>query len=173
MSYLVLRLKSRLSRWSPEEGDLDGFHYTVKATADYPTERALYGMIECALGYSDEYKKEKRELEKLITFDHPIRKSDKPFKRFYDFTVGRPLKSSHKIIAACGKNKVFNKGNEPALPITQKVYLMDSDFEVHVHGPIELLEKIGHALDFPVFTYYFGNKNCIPSERVNRGIVEE
>ena len=113
------------------------------------------------------------ELEKLITFDHPIRKSDKPFKRFYDFTVGRPLKSSHKIIAACGKNKVFNKGNEPALPITQKVYLMDSDFEVHVHGPIELLEKIGHALDFPVFTYYFGNKNCIPSERVNRGIVEE
>lgn len=82
MKTLKIRLKSAFQHWPDNDMSKDHFYTSYRGTAAYPTETALYGMIECAFGYSDEHEAEKRELEKKISFGTPIRTPKRYFKDY-------------------------------------------------------------------------------------------
>lgn len=70
---LEIRLKSDFQHWPSERVSKNGFFTEIRGTEPYPTKKALFGLFECALGYSDEHEDKKRELEEKIEIGTPVR----------------------------------------------------------------------------------------------------
>jgi CRISPR system Cascade subunit CasD len=56
--------------------------------------------------------------------------------------------------------------------ITYRDYLQNKKFAVIVEAPLSLLELFSEGLKNPVFSIYFGRKNCVPTDLVFRGIFD-
>ena len=178
--YLKLLIHGLFQHWPDESNMRDGFYVRKKPCGLKPTKQALYGMIECAFGYTNEYEEEKAALEKSIDFSY-ISEIPPEATFFQDFTTATPLFDEKDYTYSLTNPLTENefsyfttaKGSKrDFIPTTRTDYIVGAKYEVHVVGDEEVLEQVMHALDFPKFPYYFGNRKCLPCERVVQGIFE-
>lgn len=54
--------------------------------------------------------------------------------------------------------------------VTNRFYLSDAVFLAGFEGPIELLNELDHALNYPMYPLFLGRRSCPPEGRVNLGI---
>ena len=159
MRTIDIRLKSMLSHWPSQDGGSEGFHITTKDTGDMPTEKALYGMFECAFGYTDEYKEEKAQLGQRVHIRN-IRRTipnSRPFRRIGYLTTCSPTIKGEKFPTGSGKYK----DSPPSM--TVKKYIVDSDYTVTVDIDDSLANEFIERLRHPRFAYYFGMRCCTPT----------
>lgn len=146
-------------------------------TEYYPTKSALVGMIACALGVEKDSDQDEKlaEIESMIDI-YEERVEEIP-KIYVDYQTISPMqvrylmydsKKGETII----KERAFDKllaydGNESdtgAVKITQKEYLVNPKYTVHIFGDDDFLEKVMSFLEWPVYPIYLGRKYCVPDE---------
>ena len=152
-----------------------------KETKTAPTKSALIGMAGAALGikrgdpqldsmfeeltfYLEKDYSENRKTPSIIEDYHTVRASNKVLFREY-IQNNFKIKEKRYPIASGARKKTESL-------ICTKQILQDAHFHIIIEGKKEFLEKLAQAFDTPHFPIYFGNKNCIPSERINMGLVE-
>lgn len=68
-TYLLLHLEGAMASWPSFERSLKGVNITYKGCESKPTEAALFGILEAALGYSHLDDEKKEALEKALHID--------------------------------------------------------------------------------------------------------
>ncbi len=136
----------------------------VRHTNTRPTETAIKGMIECALGLSKAGLDDEDDAVRKTLWEHvdicihdPVQKSI-PSILVDDQTV-KPLLDDMRFPCADGTTK-----ND--LPLIKKEYVLGGCFDVTLSGDDEYIEKIKYRLQHPVYPYCFGRSCCMPSAPV-------
>jgi CRISPR system Cascade subunit CasD len=157
---LFLRLEGPLQSWG-ERG-----RWSVRDTAPEPTKSGVIGLIACAMGYwTDEQIRPLSERTRMGV------RCDVPGQFITDYhTVGGGY-DFPTLLTAQGKPKISS--GRPHAEITERDYLCDASFLVALQSADEdLIEKIAHYLQNPVWPVYLGRKSCPPSRPVFDGVAD-
>ncbi len=140
----------------------------VRYTELMPTKSGITGMIACALGYP---RNDPRIVQLKNSFELYIDTNESG--PLYPDSVDKipDVMVDYQTVSAIGMKKAGG-GTLDTPSIINKEYIVNYKFVLYITADTELLNKIKDALVNPVWQYYLGSKNCIPSEPVCRGIVE-
>lgn len=152
---LKIVCKGPLQSW----GSDDCSWTDLRKTDLYPSKSGIVGMISCAFGFTKNSPKIK-ELSDSITLYLDKRTA----------VIGEILED-FQIIGSAGQIPTANCSRKMS-PIVRKQYLNGAYFELYISGNHKILEDIANALDHPYWPYYLGRKCCVPSKKVNHGLVE-
>jgi CRISPR system Cascade subunit CasD len=150
---LFLRLEGPLQSWG-ERG-----RWSIRDTASEPTKSGVVGLLACALGQSAD--------DDLRALSHSIRIGIRCDR------AGTVLRDYHTVVggvmSAEGKIKINANTKEPETVVSERFYLADASFLVAVQAKPELIARLSHALQNPVWPFFLGRKSCPPAMPVFDG----
>ena len=159
-SCVVLRLEGPLQSWGTSS------QYNRRMTDILPSRSAVTGMLCAALGLSRGSDEEQAFLMEMVSVrmltvavPRMLEGRRLPVRRMEDYhTVQNTLKAG---------------GTFKDCHITRRQFLLDASFRVFLSGERLLMEKIGAALQDPVWGLWLGRKACIPSAPVFAGLFDD
>ena len=141
MSTLLLRLAGPMQSWGTDS------KFEARRTQREPSKSGVIGLVAAALGIS---RQDREALKELASLRFGVR-VDK------EGTMMRDYQTAH--------------AEKDIAYVTNRYYLADAVFVAGLESEDgELLEKIGRALQSPVFPLYLGRRSCPPTGRVYLGI---
>ena len=155
---LCMRLEGPLQSWGTSS------QYNRRLTDILPSRSAVTGMLCAALGLDRGSREEAAFLQaltavRMLTVAVPRRPGGKPL-------AVRRLEDYHTV-----QHTATAKGDlKKDCHITRRQYLLDAAFRVFLTGERALLEKVGAALQDPVWGLWLGRKACIPTAPVFAGL---
>ena len=159
---IFLRLEGPLQSWG-ERG-----RWSVRDTAPHPTKSGIIGLIACALGY-----REDEQIRPLSQKNRLGIRVDAPGTLITDYhTIGGGY-DHPALLTAQGKPKKTPAG-EPHTELSNRDYLCEASFlaVLQIRNPAdgELIERMAHALQNPVWPLFLGRKACLPSQPIFVGV---
>jgi len=148
----------------------------VSPAGDWPTRSMLTGMLGCALGYHRHHVDFLARLQSRIAYAvrcdvEPGHMVDLQTARLDAQGMGQAQLTPHGW--ASFRDDQWLRGN-PVM--RRREYLTNGDFLVAIAlNPADeppTVDEIAHKLDFPEGVLTIGRRACIPSARLNAGIVE-
>lgn len=157
---LAIRLEGPLQAWGSAS------QYNRRLTDVLPSRSGVTGMLCAALGLDRGSPEEGAFLlemagVRMLAVAVPRRLGDRglPVRRLEDYhTVQDTAKAD---------------GGFKDCHITRRQYLLDAAFRVFLSGRRPLLEKLGAALQDPVWGLWLGRKSCIPTAPVFAGLFAD
>lgn len=157
---LFLRLEGPMQSWG-ERG-----RWSERDSAPEPTKSGVVGLVACALGYrhDDQLRHLSEQTRMGVRCDAPgVRLTD-----YHTIGGGYPFPT---LLEATGKPKKTPKG-APHTEISWRDYLCGASFLVALLSEKnDLIERMAHALQNPVWPVFLGRKSCPPSRPVYDGIA--
>lgn len=165
--YLVLWLEAPLQSWGVDS------KFNRRDTLQFPTKSGVYGLILSALGASGpqrellarlapmpltvyRYGPIKGDHTTLLADFHMVGSGYNEKNRWENFMIPKKIDGS-KAVGAGTK-------------LTYRYYLQDAYFGCIIEiQDRDLADRIGQALEKPVYDLYLGRRCCVPSDRIWRG----
>jgi CRISPR system Cascade subunit CasD len=136
--------------------------WSVRDTAPEPTKSGVVGLLACAQGLNQD--DALRELSRQIRIGV---RCDRP---------GIPLVDYHTVVggvmSAEGKIKKNANTGEPETVVSWRHYLCDASFLVAIQAAPDVIERLAHAAQNPIWPIYLGRKSCPPTQPVFAGMGE-
>lgn len=127
--------------------------WSVRDTASEPTKSGIVGLLACALGINTD-----EDLQALCGNLHVGVRCDRQGTLLEDYhTICGGVMSSQ------GKVKKNANTHEPETVISKRYYLCDASFLVAVRAEPDLISRLEHGLQNPVWPIYLGRRSCPPS----------
>jgi len=147
-AYLALVLDAPLQSWG------FGSRFQRRTTGLHPSKSAVIGMICAALGLAKGSDAEREMLPRVTLLKMTsIVMPRHAIRRIEDFhTVLKTRRASGKM------------NDDPV--VTRRQYLLDACFGIILTGEDVLLERVGRALQDPIWGVWLGRKSCIPARHV-------
>lgn len=184
--YILLWIEAPLQAWGHDS------KFGRRDTLPFPTKSGILGLVLCAMGASgpqkallatlstgslqivsyvrsklgnDGQSREKVSREPLLRDFHMVGSGYDTNDPWETFLI--PMKwDSVKMKAGKANNADGSRGG---VKMTYRYYLQDARFAAVLEVPADMAERIGGALQTPVYDLYFGRKNCVPAERIFQG----
>ena len=159
-SCVALRLEGPLQSWGTAS------QYNRRMTDILPSRSAVMGMLCAALGLSRGSGEEKTFLHEMAS----VRMLAVAVPRVLDDRrlQVRRMEDYHTVQATLKASGTFKDCH-----ITRRQFLLDASFRVFLSGGRPLMEKVGAALQDPVWGRWLGRKACIPSAPVFAGLFAD
>jgi CRISPR system Cascade subunit CasD len=143
MTILLLRLAGPMQSWGTQS------RFTNRDTGLEPSKSGVIGLLCAALGKprNEDSRSGLPSLEELAKLKMGVRVD-------WPGTVERDYQTAQNVARAGGGIKDCE--------LSERFYLADAFFLVVLQGDIQLLEKLHHALQNPVWQLYLGRKAFVP-----------
>lgn len=158
MKTLLLRLEGPLQSWGYRS------RFRDRDTGNEPTKSGVIGLLCCALGRDRSEPVE--DLARLVMHVRELREG-RLLSDFQTAGAGHFRGSTRYFAPKAGGGR----GDDPVL-ITKR-YLQNACFLVALAGEDSLIERLGQAVQDPVWPLSLGRRSCPPSAHVFAGISEE
>ncbi len=135
-----------------------------RLTSGFPTRGAVTGLVAAALGIARSDRRQLALLAELTMLSIAFLKAPGVLIRDFQTAGGGYPKTSG------GSIPVSADGKARKIAIGHRDYLADGKFAAVLGGAPPLLEKIGMALNNPVWGGWIGRKHCIPATPVFQGV---
>lgn len=137
--------------------------WSTRDSATTPTKSAIVGLLACCMGASDD--------DTLASISRGIRigiRCDRPGLVMQEYqTVGNGYPAH---LTGDGKVKK-SVGGDYHVEEVHKTYLADACFVIGVlSDDDDLIERLVYAVQYPVWPYYLGRRDYIPSKPVYAGV---
>jgi len=182
MNTLFLRLEGPLQAWGLRA------RWGERDTADAPTKSGLMGLLGCVLGLR-RGDVQLRELSDALRLGVRIDLAGTRLRDYHTTGGGRYGEIVHHggtrfhdepyaggVLSAevDGKGRIKVKINattkEPETDVSERHYLADASFLAALQGPSALIERLGVALQAPVWPCFLGRKSCVPATPIFAGL---
>ncbi|MCE5257556.1 MAG: type I-E CRISPR-associated protein Cas5/CasD [Chloroflexi bacterium] len=152
---LFLRLEGPLQSWGERA------RWSERDTAAEPTKSGVVGLLGCALGIADD--QPLAELNRSLSMGCRCDRAGSHLRDYHTVVGG--------VLTAEGKTKVTQSTGKVETVVSLRYYLCDASFLVALRSSSdELLERLAHALQAPVWPLYLGRKSCVPALPVYAGL---
>jgi CRISPR system Cascade subunit CasD len=154
MRSVLLRLEGPLQSWGTQG------RFSIRDTDAEPSKSGVLGLVAAALGV---VRGDDAALAELAGLRMAVRVD----------AEGHPLRDYHTVGAGRFRGRpqrVYGAGHDTVL--TERHYLADASFLVALGGDADLVERIVHALQHPVWPPFLGRRACPPAAPIFGGVVD-